>query len=236
MPSITVHWLNNSAAQRILWVLEELNLEYNIVRYERQPGTYYAPPELKNVHPLGKGPVIEITDGDDTFVMAESGAIIDFLVERYGRGELSVLAEAPAKKRAEYLYWLHFTAGSGTTSSTLATLFALLPKQSPWYIRPLVSSICGGVMSAFVMPRLKDTYDFIDSSLEGTDYICGDKFNGADINLVILADVLEVVFLTTSLSPLNYPNIQRWHSALRERPAYKAAEEKGDQLDFTKMI
>ncbi|GAA6037226.1 hypothetical protein JCM8097_008631 [Rhodosporidiobolus ruineniae] len=230
-PHIVLHWLDNSRAQRVVWMLEELGLNYEVKRYKRQADNM-GPPELKEVHPLGRSPVVTITDGPDTVTLAESGAIIEFLVEHYGQNTLGISSSAGLKTRADYLYWLHFVEGSGMLTPTLYMIFSAMPKQAPWFLRPLVSTISSGVLSQFVVPRLTEIFDFVEKSLEGKQYIVGDKLTGADINLALLGDTLTA----TPLDFQKYPNIRRWHAGLKERPAYKAAEAKGDVVDFSKFV
>lgn len=152
-----------------------------VKHYKRDPKTLLAPDELREVHPLGKSPVAVITDNGQTITVAESGAIVEFLIERYGSEELSVPASSSdLGARADYLLWLHWAEGSGMFPLLLSMIFAQMPKQAPWLARPLVSAVASGVMSQFVLPRLKSNFAFIEQSLEGKEFFAGGKLTGAD--------------------------------------------------------
>src|SRR6185295_8769679 len=147
---IVVHHLNNSRSQRILWLLEELGLEYDIKRYQRDPQTMLAPPELRKIHPLGKSPVI--TDGDLT--LAESGAIIEYLVGRYGHGRLVPAADTPDRLR--YTYWLHYAEGSLQPLLLMKLFFGRIEKgPMPFFVRPVAKAISRKVNDAFIAPNLE---------------------------------------------------------------------------------
>src|SRR5512140_3149871 len=155
---ITVHHLNNSRSQRVLWLLEELDLQYDIKRYERDPKTMLAPASLRAVHPLGKSPVI--TQNGPT--IAESGAIIEYLIERHGNGTLASPAGTP--ERLRYTYWLHFAEGSAMTPLLLKLLFGRLPRQPmPFFVRPIARGICNKVLETFVEPQLRTQQEFMES-------------------------------------------------------------------------
>jgi glutathione S-transferase len=155
---ITVHHLNNSRSQRVLWLLEELELPYDIVRYERDPKTMLAPPELRKVHPLGKSPVVTTDEG---LVLAESGAIIETLIERHGQGRL-----APAAGSAEalrYRYWLHYAEGSAMPPLLLKLIFDRIESSKmPFFVKPVARMIAGKAKAGFVAPNLKTHLDFME--------------------------------------------------------------------------
>ncbi|GAA5998230.1 bifunctional glutathione transferase/peroxidase [Rhodotorula paludigena] len=229
-PKIVIHWLEHSRAQRVVWLLEELGLPYEVKHYKRDPKTLLAPDELREVHPLGKSPVAVITDNGQTITVAESGAIVEFLIERYGSEQLSVPASSSdLGARADYLLWLHWAEGSGMFPLLLSMIFAQMPKQAPWLARPLVSAVASGVMSQFVLPRLKSNFAFIEQSLEGKEFFAGGKLTGADIMMSFVAEGLEVAPVPSS----KYPNITRWHAAVKERAAYKKAETTGGQNNLS---
>ncbi|GAA6051495.1 hypothetical protein JCM3770_004562 [Rhodotorula araucariae] len=231
-PQIVVHWLEDSRAQRILWLLEELGLEYEVKHYKRDATTNLAPKELRDVHPLGKSPVVVITDNGTSITLAESGAIVEFLIERYG-DRLSVPASSPdLQARADYLYWLHFAEGSAMGPLMFALVFTAIPKQAPWLARPLVSAIASGAMSQFVIPRLKETFRFIETSLEGKEYFAGGKLTGADIMMSFIAEGLAA----TPLDASKFPNLARWHTALQERPGYVEAEKRGGKNNLDRFL
>ena len=157
---IVVHHLNNSRSQRVLWLLEELGLAYDIKRYERDKTTMLAPPELRQIHPLGKSPVL--TDGDLT--LAESGAIIEYLVERYGDGCLAPAKELPAYLR--YRYWLHYAEGSLMSPLLLKLVFDKMETSSmPFFVKPIAKAIAGQVKSSFIMPQLDVHLDYLEAEL-----------------------------------------------------------------------
>ncbi|GAA5868502.1 hypothetical protein JCM1840_007021 [Sporobolomyces johnsonii] len=234
MSQITVHWLDHSRAQRILWLLEELELEYDLKVYKRDSKTLRGPPDVKEVHPLGKFPVVTIVDpaspSSKPLVLAESGAICEYLIERYGNGKLSIApTDADLQARAEYLYWMHFAEGSAMTPLVLSMVFTQLPKHAPFFIRPIVSMIAAGVMSQFVRPSVVANYDHMEETLKGKEWFVGGRLTGADIMMSFIAESLEA-------APVNadeYPNIQRWLKAIEARPAWQKAAEKGGKNDMS---
>ena len=200
---IVVHHLNDSRSQRILWLLEELGIPYEIKPYQRDAQTRLAPPELKKVHPLGKSPVI--TDGNRTII--ESGAIIDYLIRRHGGGRLQPAPETPAYD--EYVQWMHYAEGS-----------AMLPLMLNLYSMRL------GEAAAPLMPRIEDDIanhlGYIDSALKGRQFLVGDSLTGADIQMSFVGEVAGAFGKRAQ-----YPNLDAWTRRLHERPAYKKALERG---------
>ncbi|HEY9158615.1 glutathione S-transferase [Candidatus Binatus sp.] len=200
---IVVHHLNDSRSQRILWLLEELGLPYEIKPYQRDAQTRLAPPELKKVHPLGKSPVI--TDGNRTII--ESGAIIDYLIRRHGKGRLQPAPETPAYD--EYMQWMHYAEGS-----------AMLPLMLNLYVTRL------GAAAAPLMPRIESEIanhlGYIDGALKGRQFIVGDTLTGADIQMSFVGEVAGAFGKRAQ-----YPNLDAWIRRLHERPAYKKALERG---------
>ncbi|MGA9952103.1 MAG: glutathione S-transferase, partial [Bradyrhizobium sp.] len=166
---LTVHHLNNSRSQRVLWLLEELGVAYDIVRYQRQ-SNMLAPPELRAIHPLGKSPFI--TDGGKT--IAESGAIAEYLVGTYGDGRLIPSPDTP--ERLRYTYWLHYAEGSAMPPLLLKLLFTLMPKRAPALLRPLVRKVSNQAMTALVNPQLKLHMAFWESELSKTEWFASDAF------------------------------------------------------------
>ena len=159
---LTVHHLNNSRSQRVLWLLEELGVPYEIVRYQRQPDMR-APQELREIHPLGKSPVI--TDSGNT--IAKSGAIVEYLIGTYGNGHLIPPPNTPARLR--YTYWLHYAEGSAMPPLLLKLLFTLMPKRAPALLRPLVRKVCNQALTNLVNPQLKQHMAFWESELGKTE-------------------------------------------------------------------
>jgi glutathione S-transferase len=208
---IVVHHLDDSRSQRILWLLEELGVPYEIKQHTRDPQTRLAPPELKQIHLLGKAPVIE----DDAHVVAESGAIIDYVLRHYGHGRLQ-----PAPSSAsydEYAHWLHYAEGSAMP--------ALL-------IRIHVARVGEAAVSA--LPRLDAEIalqlSYINTSLEGTPYILGKELTAADIQLSFVGEMAGARF-----GIAGYPNIDAWVRRFQARPAYKAALARGGAYSFASL-
>jgi glutathione S-transferase len=200
---IVVHHLNDSRSQRILWLLEELGLPYEIKPYQRDAQTRLAPPELQKVHPLGKSPVI--TDGNKTII--ESGAIVDYIIRRHGGGRLQPAPETPAYD--EYQQWMHYSEGS-----------AMLPLMLNLYVLRL------GDAGAPLMPRvdgeIANHLSYIDGALKGRQFLVGDKLTGADIQMSFVGEVAGAFGKRAQ-----YPNLDAWTKRLHDRPAYKKALEKG---------
>ena len=170
---ITVHHLNNSRSQRILWLLEEAGLTYEIKKYMRDETTMRAPQALRDVHPLGKSPVI--TDGE--IVVAESGAIVEYLVDTYAP---ALKPEAGTAAYRDYVYWMHFAEGSLMTPLLLKLISDQMPKsKAPFFVKPVIRQVAARLRSSFVDPELASLFGFIESHLEGREWIAGDAFSGA---------------------------------------------------------
>jgi glutathione S-transferase len=158
---IIVHHLNNSRSQRVLWLLEELGLDYELRRYERDPATMLAPPELRAIHPLGKSPVI--SDGDN--VLAESGAILEYLVETYGQGRLVPPPGTP--ERLRYRYWMHYAEGSAMPPLLLKLVFDRVGKaRMPFFARPVARAIAAKARDSFIQPQIDLHLDFMEGEME----------------------------------------------------------------------
>jgi glutathione S-transferase len=207
---IEVHHLNNSRSQRILWLLEELGLDYQIVPYSRDPVTRLAPPALKAIHPLGKSPVIR----DGAMMVAESGAIVEYLVGKYGDGRLAPPRDLSAPDYAAYLQWLHFAEGS-----------AMVPLLLKLYVGRLKEA--GAPLWPRIDSELKNHFDYMSAALDNRDYFVGNQFSAADIQLSFVLDA------GASRGPLaNYPNLVRLHERLKARPAYRRALERGGPYEL----
>ncbi|VVE12866.1 glutathione S-transferase [Pandoraea iniqua] len=175
---ITVHHLNNSRSQRVLWLLEELGLPYELRHYARDPNTMLAPPELRQVHPLGKSPVL--TDGDLT--LAESGAIIEYLVDRYGEGRLAPPRDTP--ERLRWTYWLHYAEGSAMPPLLLKLVaLRIASAPMPFFVRPIARKISGTLQSSFVDPQLALHFGYVNDELAKTGWFVGDSFSAADVQM-----------------------------------------------------
>lgn len=214
---ITLHHLNNSRSQRILWLMEELGLPYEIKRYQRNKITMLAPPELKAVHPLGKSPVI--TDGD--LVIAESGAIIEYLVNKYGQGRLKPATE---KEALRYTYWLHYAEGSAMPPLLLALIFNKIDANAPFFIKPIAKKITGTVRGMFINPQLKTHFDFMESELQKNTWFAGSEFSAADIQMSFPVEAAD------SRGYLNgRPKLKEYLNKIHSRPAYQKALERGGE-------
>ena len=214
---IIVHHLNNSRSQRVLWLVEELELPYEIKFYARDKATMLAPPELKAVHPLGKSPVI--TDGDKT--IAESGAIVDYIVSTYGAGRLIPAEGSP--ERLRYNFWLHYAEGSAMTPLLLKLVFGVLPDRAPFFVKPIVKAIAATAQKSFIDPQLKLHTGFWENELSKSAWFAGDKFTAADIQMSFPVEA------AASRAGVNedYPNLMSFLADIHARPAYKRALEKG---------
>jgi glutathione S-transferase len=221
---IVVHHLNNSRSQRILWLLEELGLEYEIKKYQRDPKTMLAPPELRAVHPLGKSPVIQ--DGD--LVVAESGAIVEYLVDRYG----PQLAPKPGTpERLRYTYFLHYAEGSAMPPLLLKLVFDEVEKSpAPFFVRPIAKAISNKVKSSYVLPQIRQHLAYLEGELGKHAWFVGDAFSAADIQLSF---PLEAAASRGGLGG-QYPNLVAFLDKIHARPAYRRALERGGQYDFVK--
>jgi glutathione S-transferase len=215
---ILVHHLNNSRSQRVLWLLEELGLAYDIVRYQRDPKTMLAPVALREVHPLGKSPVI--TDGGVTF--AESGAIIEYLVERYGKGKLAPVPGTP--ERLRYIYWLHYAEGSAMPPLLLKLVFDRLGNAPmPFFVKPVARAISQRVTSTFVVPQIERHLDYMEAELEKTRWFAGNEFSAADIQMSF---PLEAAVARGGLDARR-ARLTSYLDRIHARPAYLRALERG---------
>ena len=215
---IVVHHLNNSRSQRILWLLEELGVEYDLKCYQRDPQTLFAPPELKAIHPLGKSPVIQ--DGD--LLLAESGAIIEYLADRYGGGKLARLHGSP--ERAQYVYWLHYAEGSAMPPLLMKLIFdRVVGAPMPFFARPVVRKIHQSVMTAFIGPQLKLHLDYLETQLAKRDWFLEGEFSAADVQMSF---PLETAVARGGLDQTR-PRLMGWLRRVHARPAYRRAVERG---------
>jgi glutathione S-transferase len=217
-PVITVHHLNNSRSQRILWLLEELGVPYEIERYQRDPKTMLAPPALLAVHPLGKSPVL--TDGSNT--IAESGAIIEYVLGAYGNGRL-IPPEASAE-RLLYTYWLHFAEGSAMPPLLLKLVFDRIESAPmPFFIRPVARGISSKVKNLFVLPNLQRQLSFMEHELVTHEWFAGAQFTAADIQVSFPVEALK----SRGGLGAGQPKLMRFLERIHSRPAYQRALEKG---------
>ena len=212
-----VHHLEDSRSQRVLWLLEELGVPYEVKRYNRDPVTSLAPPELHAVHPLGKSPVI--SDGDVS--VAETGAIFEYLVETHDKdGRLKPASGTQAAR--DYTYWLHYAEGSAMTNLLLKLVFSRLPERAPMLMRPIVKRVSASAEEGFIDPRIAEHTKWWNKSLADTGYFVGDSLSAADI---MMSFPLEAAATRADLS--EFPHITAFLERIHARPAYQAALEKG---------
>jgi len=220
---ITVHHLNNSRSQRVLWLLEELGVPYEVKRYERDPATMRAPASLRAVHPLGKSPVIT----DEGRVMAESGAIIDYLVERHGQGRLVPPAGTEAQLR--YTYWLHYAEGSAMPPLLIKLVLSWIKSAPmPFFARPIARAIVDRALDGFVEPQIKLHLDYIESELAGRPWFTGADFTAADIQMSF---PLEAAAARGGLNEAR-PKAMDFLRRAQARPAYRRALERGGPYEL----
>jgi glutathione S-transferase len=213
---ITVHHLNNSRSQRVLWMLDELDVPYEIVSYQRDPRTMLAPASLRAVHPLGKSPVI--TDGDAT--VAESGAILEYLVETYGKGAI-----APAPGTAEHRrcrYFLHYAEGSLMPFLLLKLVCDRVKTGAPLLIRPIARAIAGKVASQFIDPNLTTHLAFLADHLTKHTWFAGEAFTAADVQMSY-----AIQGAVARAGDAVSPKLTAWVKRIEGRPAYQRALERG---------
>jgi glutathione S-transferase len=220
---ITVHHLNNSRSQRVLWLLEELGVDYEIRRYQRDPKTMLAPETLRAVHPLGKSPII--TDGSLT--LAESGAIIEYLVDRYGGGRLAPPAGTP--ERLRYTYWLHYAEGSAMPVLLLKLVFDRIEKASmPFFAKPVARAIVGRARSSFIEPQLALHLSYLEGELGKHRWFAGNEFTAADIQMSFPVEAAAARHALDS----NKPKVVAFLDRIHARPAYQRALERGGEFEL----
>ena len=218
---ITVHHLNNSRSQRVLWLLEELGLPYEIKFYQRDKQTMLAPPELKAIHPLGKSPVIT----DKGRNIAETGAIIEYIIDAYADGRL-----IPAKatdERLRYTYWLHYAEGSAMTPLLLKLIFSFIPENAPGLMRPFVKSVMGQAQARISDPQIKMHVDYWQEELSKAEWFTGKDFTAADI---MMSFPLEAGAMRGNAR--SRPKVAAFLDRIHARPAYIEALKKGGPYDF----
>jgi glutathione S-transferase len=215
---ITLHHLENSRSQRVLWLLEELGLLYDVKRYARDAKTQLAPPELLLVHPLGKSPVI--TDGDIT--VAESGAIVEYLLDAHGQGRLR--PAAGTAQRRQFTYWLHFAEGSAMPVLLMKLVFdKVRAAPMPFFVKPIVKAVADKVTSSFIAPNLQRQLAFMESEIARQPWFAGEEFSAADVQMSF---VLEAAAGRVGLAS-SYPKLADWLARIRARPAYQRALKAG---------
>lgn len=217
---ITVHHLDNSRSQRILWLLEELGLEYDIKLYKRHPKTLLAPPELKAIHPLGKSPVVTVDEGDERLVLAETGAIMDYLLNRYGPSGL--IPPVGSKAHRDYVYWMYYAEGSAMTPLLLKLICDNIRTKSPWLVKPVVAGVASKLEATLVTPNLKSHFELWDKALKATGWFAGEQFSAADI---MMSFPLEAAVSRTHARSV--PVIMDFLRRIHAREAYQRALKRG---------
>ena len=217
---IVVHHLNNSRSQRVLWLLEELGLAYEVKRYQRDAKTMLAPPELRAVHPLGKSPVIR----DGAVTLAESGAILEYLVERHGAGRWAPAPGTP--ERLRYTYWMHFAEGSAMPPLLMKLIFERIEKAPmPFFVRPVARAIARRAKSSFIQPNIERQLDFMEGELAHSDWFAGAQFSAADVQMSFPLEAAQVRGGLDAKRPRLMSFLERIHA----RPAYRRAIDKGGE-------
>jgi len=221
---LTVHHLNNSRSQRVLWMLEELGVEYELKRYQRDPNTMLAPAELRAVHPLGKSPVI--TDGDRT--LAESGAILEYLVDTYGNGRFRPPTGTPEK--INYTYFLHYAEGSLMPLLLMKLIFSRIPSRLPFFMKPVGRAIAKGANTTLLDPQIGSHFMFLESELGKREWFAGADFTAADIQMSFPLEA------AAARAPMvrQMPKLSAFLDRIHARPAYQRALEKGGPYELMK--
>jgi glutathione S-transferase len=219
---IVVHHLNNSRSQRVLWLLEELALPYEVRRYERDAATLLAPPELRAVHPLGKSPVIS----EDGKVLAESGAIMEYLVETHGNGRL--VPPAGSDERLRYRYWLHYAEGSAMPPLLLKLVFDRIGQaRMPFFVKPVARAIAARARDSFIQPQIERHLDFMEAELGRSAWFAGDEFTAADVQMSF---PVEAAAARAGLDARR-PRLMDYLARIHARPAYQRALAQGGPYD-----
>lgn len=222
---IVVHHLNNSRSQRVLWLLEELGLEYEIVRYQRDPKTMLAPPELKQIHPLGKSPVIS----DNGIVVAESGAIAEYLIDTYGNGRL--IPPAGTEERRRWTYFLHYAEGSAMAPLLMKLIFDRVETSpAPFFVKPIARGIAQKVKGSYILPQIATHLDYLEAELGKTPWFAGNEFTAADIQMSF---PLEAAFARGGLDG-SRPKLTAFLKNIHSRPAFQRALERGGPYELLK--
>lgn len=219
---ITIHHLENSRSQRILWLLEELGLEYQIKAYKRDAETRLAPPELLAIHPLGKSPVLE----QDGKVIAESGAIVEYLLEHHDHKGLLPDKSSDAYQR--YKYWLHYAEGTIMPFMLISLILNRIESAPvPFFVKPIAKGIAAKVRDGFLAPNINRNLAFIEQTLADSAWLAGDNMSGADI---MMSFPVEAAAARAGLD--SSPNMKAYLDKIHARPAYQRAIEKGGPYEL----
>jgi len=218
---ITVHHLADSRSQRVLWLLEEMGRPYEVKRYERNPATMLAPPELKAIHPLGKSPVVD----DGAVRVAETGAIVEYLLE--GPDGVALRPAPGTEAGRRYTYWLHYAEGSAMTPLLLKLIFGQLPKRSPGLVRPVVKAISAKAQDGFIDPQIASHTAYWEAELGKSEWFAGDRFSAADI---MMSFPIEAGGTRAPYD--DKPRLKAFLEKIHARPAYQRALERGGPYSY----
>jgi len=219
---ITVHHLNNSRSQRVLWLLEELGLPYEIQHYQRDAKTSLAPAELRKVHPLGKSPVIT----DSGLTVAESGAILEYLVDRYGQGRLKPTGE---QDLLHYRYFMHFAEGSAMPPLLMKLVFNKVKRAPmPFFVKPIAKGIADKVLKGFVQPNIDAQLKFLEGELSSRPWFAGEAFSAADVQMSFPIEAAAA----RGGAMDSHPKLRQFLDRIHARPAYQKALERGGPYDL----
>ena len=225
MSNLHLHHLQNSRSFRILWLLEELGLDYQLTKYERNQ-SYLAPESLENIHPMGKAPILEV----DGVSMIESGHIIDYLMAKYDTEyKLHPQTDADSQTWLDYDFWMHYAEASLMPPLVMRLVFNKIAEQAPRLVRVVTKKIRQKVEATMISKNINTSLDLVEKQLSDNQWFAGSEFSGADIQMGF---VLEAVNTKQSLDRTKYANILNWIKRCQARPAYKRAVEKGGKLDF----
>ncbi|MBB66324.1 glutathione S-transferase [Alteromonas sp. KS69] len=220
---LTLHHLNNSRSQRILWLLEELGVDYNIEHYQRDSITNLAPESLRAVHPLGRSPVLTTPEG----AIAESGAIVEYLVRQHGQTNFT--SPESGENLQQYLFWLHFAEGS-LMPPLVARLVLEKARQKgskPFFIKPITNKLIDGILNAYYGPNLAQSLRYVESYLAHHTWFAGEQPTGADVQMIF-----PLESLVASGNAKDFPAIREYVKRVHARPAYKQALEKGGEYAY----
>jgi len=210
-------------------MLEELNQEYEIIYYERDVKTLQGPESLRNVHPLGKSPVITDDGSGEQILIAESGAIVEYLLQTYGKNSSLITPEPGSQQERDYRYWLHFSEGSLMPPLLLRLIFDRVKKaRVPFFVKPISKAVANKVLSEFINPNIRRLLDLIETSLDGKKWFLGDQLSGADIQMSFPLETS----VDRGLIDDHYPYIQSYVELIHQQPAYQAALKKGGKYDY----
>lgn len=215
---LTVHHLEESRSIRVVWLLEELGADYDIDHYERDPDTRLAPDRLREVHPVGRAPVV--TDGERT--VAESAVILDYLLDRFDDGTLRPDDDTDAAQL--YRYWMHYAEGTAMPDLVMQLVFEGIPEQAPWPVGYLLGFVTDAVVSEHVRPRVRRHVEFWEDALDGREYFASDSFTAADIQMSV-----PVGLAVAGFPEDRYPRTRAWLDRIRRRPAFETACERIDE-------